>query len=95
MLNTLLLYFTLYFYLVSLDVFSKNQRARARYIRLSLEYDYSHNGILLLSTLPRHMSSKDIVTPSILLEAYSTIRLEALLNSITEPYSDIIWNAFE
>ena len=41
------------------------------------------------------MSSTNTLTPSNLAEYYSTERVEKLLNDITEPHPDIIWNSFE
>ena len=41
------------------------------------------------------MSSTYTLTPSNLLEYYSTERLEKLLNNLIEPHPDIIWNTFE
>ena len=41
------------------------------------------------------MSSTNTRTPWNLFEYYSTERVEKLLNDITEPHPDIIWNTFE
>ena len=41
------------------------------------------------------MSSTNTLTPSKLLEYHSIERVEKLLNDITEPHPDIIWNSFE
>ena len=41
------------------------------------------------------MSSTNTLTPSYLLEYYSTERLEKLLDGLIEPHPDIIWNTFE
>ena len=41
------------------------------------------------------MSSTNTLTPSNLLEYYSTERLEKLLDDLIEPHPDIIWNTFE
>ena len=41
------------------------------------------------------MSSTNTLTPLNLLEYYYIERVETLLNDITEPHLDIIWNSFE
>ena len=41
------------------------------------------------------MSSTNTLTPSNLLEYYSTERLEKLLDDLIEPHPDIIWNTLE
>ena len=41
------------------------------------------------------MSSTNTLTPSNLLQYYSTERLEKLLDDLIEPHPDIIWNTFE
>ena len=45
--------------------------------------------------LPRQMISTNTLTPWTLLESYGTERIEELLDDITEPHPDIIWNTIE
>ena len=79
---------------VFLDSFSI-QSDRAQNICLPLEYFYPHNGILLFSKLQRQMSSTITLTPSKLLEYYTTAKIRELLDQPTEPHPDIIWNSFK